>query len=232
MDLFDKCRQFTRAREAMETGIYPYFRAISSGQDTEVVIKGQKMIMIGSNNYLGLTSDTRVKEAAVAAVRKFGSGCTGSRFLNGTLELHEELEARLAEFMEKEAALVFSTGFQTNLGTLAPLLGRGELLFMDRANHASLVDGSRLTFGKTYKYGHNDAADLDRVARLRAGGLRGVIRALRADRQSRGRDSPARLARHRRRGGRVRRRCGNSSPPGLMSTLATPTAEHRCTCSA
>lgn len=163
MDLFDKCRQFTRAREVMDAGLYPYFRAISSGQDTEVIIKGQRLIMIGSNNYLGLTSDERVKEAAIAAIRKFGSGCTGSRFLNGTLELHEELEAKLAVFMEKEAALVFSTGFQTNLGTLSPIVGRGEHLFMDRANHASLVDGSRLTFGKTYKYHHNDMEDLDRV---------------------------------------------------------------------
>jgi 8-amino-7-oxononanoate synthase len=163
VDLFDKCRQFTRAREVMEAGLYPYFRAISSGQDTEVVIKGQRMIMIGSNNYLGLVSDPRVKEAAIAAVRKFGSGCTGSRFLNGTLELHEQLEHELAVFMEKEACLVFSTGFQTNLGTLSAIMGRSEHLYMDRANHASLVDGARLTFGKTYKYGHNDMADLDRV---------------------------------------------------------------------
>lgn len=163
MDLFDKCRQFTRAREVMQAGLYPYFRAISSGQDTEVTIKGQRLIMIGSNNYLGLTSDPRVKEAAIDAVRKFGSGCTGSRFLNGTLELHEELERELARFMEKEAALVFSTGFQTNLGTLSAIVGRGDHLFMDRANHASLVDGARLAFGKTYKYGHNDIEDLERV---------------------------------------------------------------------
>ena len=143
--------------------MYPYFRAISSGQDTEVVIKGQRLIMIGSNNYLGLTSDSRVKEAAINAINRFGSGCTGSRFLNGTLELHEELEARLARFMDKEAALVFSTGYQTNLGTLSAIMGRNEALFMDRANHASLVDGARLTFGKTYKYGHNDMEDLERV---------------------------------------------------------------------
>ena len=103
--------------------MYPYFRAISSGQDTEVVIKGQRLIMIGSNNYLGLTSDPRVKEAAIDAINRFGSGCTGSRFLNGTLELHEELEARLARFMDKEAALVFSTGYQTNLGTALLYLG-------------------------------------------------------------------------------------------------------------
>jgi 8-amino-7-oxononanoate synthase len=147
----------------MDAGLYPYFRAISSGQDTEVTIKGQRLIMIGSNNYLGLVSDPRVKEAAVAAVKKFGSGCTGSRFLNGTLELHEEMEGRLAKFMDKEAALMFSTGFQTNLGTLAAIVGRNEYLFQDRANHASLVDGSRLSFGKTHRYHHNDMADLDRV---------------------------------------------------------------------
>jgi 8-amino-7-oxononanoate synthase len=147
----------------MDAGLYPYFRAISSGQDTEVMIKGQRLIMIGSNNYLGLVSDPRVKEAAIEAVKKFGSGCTGSRFLNGTLELHEELEERLATFMGKEAALVFSTGFQTNLGTLSAIVGRNEILLQDRANHASLVDGSRLAFGKTYRYGHNDMADLDRV---------------------------------------------------------------------
>lgn len=163
MDLFEKCRNFTRAREVMDAGLYPYFRAISSGQDTEVTIKGQRLIMIGSNNYLGLVSDPRVKEAAIAAVQKFGSGCTGSRFLNGTLELHEELEGRLAKFMGKEAALIFSTGFQTNLGTLSAIVGRNELMFQDRANHASLVDGSRLAFGKTYRYDHNDMADLEAV---------------------------------------------------------------------
>jgi 8-amino-7-oxononanoate synthase len=147
----------------MDAGLYPYFRAISSGQDTEVTIKGQRLIMIGSNNYLGLVSDPRVKEAAINAVRKFGSGCTGSRFLNGTLELHEEMEGRLAKFMGKEAALIFSTGFQTNLGTLSAIVGRNELLIQDRANHASLVDGSRLSFGKTYRYDHNDMVDLENV---------------------------------------------------------------------
>jgi 8-amino-7-oxononanoate synthase len=147
----------------MDAGLYPYFRAISSGQDTEVTIKGQRLIMIGSNNYLGLVSDPRVKEAAITAVQKFGSGCTGSRFLNGTLELHEELEGRLARFMGKESALIFSTGFQTNLGTLAAIVGRNELLIQDRANHASLVDGSRLAFGKTYRFDHNDMDNLERV---------------------------------------------------------------------
>ena len=142
VDIFDKCTNFTRATEAKKAGLYPYFRAISSEQDTEVVIQGETLIMIGSNNYLGLTSDPRVKEAAIAAVNQYGSGCTGSRLLNGTLELHEKLEAELADFMNKEAALVFSTGFQTNLGTLSAIVAKGELLFMDRANHASLVDGS------------------------------------------------------------------------------------------
>ena len=163
MDLFDKCRSFTRAREVMEAGFYPYFRPISSGQDTEVTIRGQRLIMIGSNNYLGLVSDPRVKEAAIDALRKFGTGCSGSRFLNGTLELHEELESRLATFMGKEATLIFSTGFQTNLGTLAAIVGRNEYLIQDKANHASLVDGSRLAFGKTLRYEHNDMDDLRKV---------------------------------------------------------------------
>jgi 8-amino-7-oxononanoate synthase len=161
VDLFDKCRNWTRAREVMEAGLYPYFRPISETSGTEVTIKGQRLIMIGSNNYLGLVTDPRVKEAAKAAIDKFGAGCTGSRFLNGTLELHEELELRLAAFMGKEAAQVFSTGFQTNLGTLAVMVDRKELMYMDRANHASLVDGAMLAFGKTYKYGHNDMTELD-----------------------------------------------------------------------
>lgn len=147
----------------MEAGFYPYFRPISSGQDTEVTIRGQRLIMIGSNNYLGLVSDPRVKEAAIEALRKFGTGCSGSRFLNGTLELHEELEARLAAFMGKESCLIFSTGFQTNLGTLAAIVARNEYLIQDKANHASLVDGSRLAFGKTLRYEHNDMDDLRKV---------------------------------------------------------------------
>lgn len=163
VDIFDKCNSFTRATEAKKAGLYPYFRAISSGQDTEVVIQGQTLIMIGSNNYLGLTSDPRVKEAAISAVNKYGSGCTGSRLLNGTLDLHETLEAELADFMNKDAALVFSTGFQTNLGTLSAIVAKGELLFMDRANHASLVDGSRLTFGRVFRYAHNDMDGLERL---------------------------------------------------------------------
>lgn len=152
-----------RAREAMRQGWYPYFKAIDSGADTEVYIKGKKMIMIGSNNYLGLTQDERVKKSAIAAIEKYGSGCTGSRFLNGTLDIHEELEHRLAEFMQTEAALIFSTGFTTNQGTISALVGRKDLVIGDNENHASIVDGTRLAFGRALKYRHNDMADLDRI---------------------------------------------------------------------
>ncbi|MDZ7292684.1 MAG: pyridoxal phosphate-dependent aminotransferase family protein [candidate division KSB1 bacterium] len=163
MDLFDKCRSFTRAQEAREGGWYPYFKAIESGADSEVMIDGRKLIMVGSNNYLGLTQDPRVKQAAQKAIEEFGSGCTGSRFLNGTLKLHEELEYRLAKFMKREAALCFSTGFQTNLGTIATLVGKDDVIFSDRANHASIVDGCRLSYGHTVKFKHNDLNDLERL---------------------------------------------------------------------
>lgn len=164
-DLFTKCSTGTsaRAREAMEQGWYPYFKAIDSGADTEVFINGHKLIMIGSNNYLGLTQDERVKKAAIAAIEKFGSGCTGSRFLNGTLTIHEELEEKLAEFMNVEATLVFSTGFMTNQGVIAAIVGRKDLVVGDNENHASIVDGTRLAFGRALKYRHNNIADLDRV---------------------------------------------------------------------
>ncbi|HOT96504.1 MAG TPA: pyridoxal phosphate-dependent aminotransferase family protein [bacterium] len=165
-DLFDKCKSATvsaRAREAMEQGWYPYFKAIDSGADTEVMIKGHRLIMIGSNNYLGLTQDPRVKKAAMNAIEQFGSGCTGSRFLNGTLALHEELESRLADFMKKEAVLIFSTGFTTNQGVISALVGRRDLVVGDSENHASIVDGTRLSFGRALKYRHQDMADLDRV---------------------------------------------------------------------
>lgn len=162
-DLFDKCRQFTTAREVMAMGIYPYFRVISSAPGTVVTVDGKELLMIGSNNYLGLTNHPKVVEAAAEAARKFGSGCTGSRFLNGTLDLHVELEHRLATFMKRPAALVFSTGFQTNLGTISCLVGRNDTIYADRSNHASLVDGCRLSFGRTVKFAHNDMADLKRV---------------------------------------------------------------------
>ncbi len=164
-DLFSKCSMGTsaRAREAIEQGWYPYFKAIDSGADTEVYINGHKLIMIGSNNYLGLTQDERVKKAAIAAIEKFGSGCTGSRFLNGTLTIHEELEEKLAEFMDVEATLVFSTGFMTNQGVIAAIVGRKDLVVGDNENHASIVDGTRLAFGRALKYRHNNMTDLDRV---------------------------------------------------------------------
>ena len=163
MDLFDRCRNYTRAKETMEAGIYPYFKPIQSGAGSEVIIDGRKMIMIGSNNYLGLTNHPKVKEAAIDAIERYGTGCTGSRFLNGTLDIHEELEERLAAFVHMESSLVFSTGFQTNLGTIATLVGKDDLMFTDRSDHASIVDGCRIAFGKTIKYKHNDMSDLERV---------------------------------------------------------------------
>ena len=163
MDLFEKCYKFTRAKEAMAQGLYPYFQAIESGASSEVVISGRKLFMLGSNNYLGLTQHPKVKEAAVKAIQKYGSGCTGSRFLNGTLTIHEELEERLADFMGYEAALVFSTGFQTNQGAISTIVGKTDLILADRQNHASIVDGCRLAFGRTVKFRHNDMDDLERV---------------------------------------------------------------------
>jgi 8-amino-7-oxononanoate synthase len=162
-DIFEKCFNFTEAKEAIKAGIYPYFHALTSGQDTEVIIGGKRVIMLGSNNYLGLTSDPRLKEAAIKAVEKYGSGCSGSRFLNGTLDLHIELEERLAAFVKKEAALVFSTGFQTNLGIISAIAGRNDYIIGDRQNHASLVDACRLSFAKFLKFKHNDMEDLERV---------------------------------------------------------------------
>lgn len=163
MDLFDKANQWTAADDVRRAGVYPYFRAISSGQGTEVVVDGKKMIMVGSNNYLGLVDHPAVKEAMIRAVERYGSGCTGSRFLNGTLDLHEELEAKLAAFMGTEACLVFSTGFQSNLGVLSTIASRGDFILSDRENHASIYDGCRMSFAKTLKYGHNDPADLERI---------------------------------------------------------------------
>lgn len=162
-DIFEKCFNYTDAKKVMEAGVYPYFHALDSGQDTEVIMNGKRTIMLGSNNYLGLTSDERVKRAAIKAVEKFGSGCSGSRFLNGTLTLHNELEKRLAKFVKKEAALTFSTGFQTNLGIISAIAGRNDYIISDRGNHASLVDGCRLSFAKNVKYRHNDMVDLERI---------------------------------------------------------------------
>jgi 8-amino-7-oxononanoate synthase len=168
--IFQKCVDFTRPQQVQAMGVYPYFRQISSASDHSVLIDGRQQIMIGSNNYLGLTTDPRVKKAATDAVAKYGSGCTGSRFLNGTLDIHVRLEEELAEFLNKEAALVFSTGFQSNLGTISCLIEKGETILIDRSVHASIVDGTRLSFGKTYKFGHNDMDDLARVLRQQSNG--------------------------------------------------------------
>jgi 8-amino-7-oxononanoate synthase len=162
-DVFKKCLAYTRHQEIKDKGLYPYFRAIESSADREVTISGRRMIMIGSNNYLGLTTHPKVKEAAIQAIRKYGSGCTGSRFLNGTLDIHEELEARLAKFMRKEKVLLFSTGFQANLGAISTLAGKDDIILCDRMNHASVVDGCRLSFGRTIKFKHNDLEDLERL---------------------------------------------------------------------
>jgi 8-amino-7-oxononanoate synthase len=163
MDLFEKCRAYTRARDVMELGVYPYFHVLTSGQDTVVTMEGRKTIMLGSNNYLGLTADPRVKEAAIKAVEKYGSGCSGSRFLNGTLDLHIDLEQALARFLQKEDCVVFSTGFQSNLSIISAIAGRNDYILSDNTNHASIVDGTRLSFARTLKYKHNDMDDLERL---------------------------------------------------------------------
>ena len=163
MDLFEKCRKYTTARDAIERGVYPYFIPLNENEGTEVVYKGQRLIMCGSNNYLGLTTHPKVREAAIQAISRYGTSCTGSRFLNGTLVMHEQLEAELAEWVGKEAALVFSTGMQTNLGTISALIGRDDVVVLDKEDHASIVDGARLGYGKIERYRHNDLDHLEKV---------------------------------------------------------------------
>jgi len=176
VDIFDKCFSYTAANEVRAAGVYPYFHPIESGPGDEVIVEGKKCIMIGSNNYLGLVNHPKVKEAAANAVKKYGSGCTGSPFLNGTLDLHLELQDRLAKFAKAESALVFSTGFQTNLGTVSCLAGKNDSLIIDRQVHACIVDACRLSYGKTYKFAHNDMEDLERVlANVRNNNSRGGI---------------------------------------------------------
>ena len=166
MSIFDKCSQWPEDRSPdffRAAGIYPYFRVIMSQQDPVVTMDGRQVVMCGSNNYLGLTSHPKVKEAAIEAIRKYGTGCAGSRFLNGTLDIHVELEEKLARFFRKEAGLVYATGYQTNLGVLSALVGRGEVALSDRQNHASIVDGLRLSYGEVRKFKHNDVKDLEKV---------------------------------------------------------------------
>ena len=160
--LFDKCRNFTRAREIQAAGLYPYFKPISRSEDTVVVIEGKERIMMGSNNYLGLTHHPEVLAAARSALERYGSGCTGSRFLNGTLDLHEQLESELAEFFGKETCLVFSTGYQANLGVISGLVGRGDVVFLDKLDHASIVDGAKMSHGETVRFNHGDLVGLER----------------------------------------------------------------------
>jgi len=163
MDIFKKCFNFTEAREAIEGGYYPYFIPLDENEGTEVEYEGRRLIMCGSNNYLGLTTHPKVKQAAVDAINRYGTSCTGSRFLNGTLVLHEQLENELADFVGKDDALVFSTGMQVNLGTISSLIGRDDVVILDKDDHASIVDGARLGYGKIERFRHNDYEHLERV---------------------------------------------------------------------
>lgn len=163
MDIFDKALRYTDAKDVMATGLYPYFLPLEGNEGAEAVYQGRRIVMCGSNNYLGLTTHPKVRQASIDAVKHYGTSCTGSRFLNGTLELHLELERRLADWVGMEAALVFSTGMQVNLGTISAIVGRGDTVVLDKADHASLVDGARLSWGDTKRFRHNDMDDLEHV---------------------------------------------------------------------
>ncbi len=156
-----KLSKYTAPQEAMAAGIYPYFRAISSEQDPEVVMNGQKVLMFGSNCYTGLVNDPRIKEAAIEATRKYGTGCAGSPFLNGTLDLHKQLEARIAEYIGKEDVMIYSSGFEVNLGVVSCLTGREDYILWDEQDHASIIEGRRLSFSQSLKYKHNDMESLE-----------------------------------------------------------------------
>jgi 8-amino-7-oxononanoate synthase len=162
-DLFDKANAFTIAHETKASGLYPYFLAMEGNEGSEAIYQGRRILMFGSNNYLGLTTHPKVREAAARAVEEFGTSCTGSRFLNGTLELHLQLERELAAWVGKEAALVFSTGMQTNLGVVSSLIGRSDTVVLDKEDHASIVDAARLGFGQIKRYRHNDMDQLERM---------------------------------------------------------------------
>jgi len=163
MDIFEKCYQYTQAKDLIKEGFYPYFLPLDENEGTEVEFEGHRLIMCGSNNYLGLTTHPKVKKAAKDAIERYGTSCTGSRFLNGTLALHEKLEKELAEFVSKEDSLIFSTGMQVNLGTISALTGRSDVLILDKDDHASIVDGARLGHGKIERFRHNDIEHLERV---------------------------------------------------------------------
>ena len=161
MDIFKKCFEWKDPETVREMGLYPYFRMIASGQDPVVTMNGSRVIMLGSNNYLGLTNHPEIKKAAAKALAVYGTGTAGSRFLNGTLDIHVELEERLARFMKREAALTFSTGFQVNLGAISSLVERHDAVVLDSLDHACILDGARLSFGRMLKYQHNDMASLE-----------------------------------------------------------------------
>lgn len=161
IDLFEKCLNSSLVEETRKANIYPYFHELESRQDTEVIMEGKRRIMLGSNNYLGLTVNSVVVDAAKAALDQYGSGCSGSRFLNGTLRLHVQLEEELAEFIGKEAVMTFSTGYQTNLGIISALISRQDYIICDRENHASIYDGCKLSYGKMLRYRHSDMEDLE-----------------------------------------------------------------------
>lgn len=162
-DLFQKAQNFTQAKEAMAMGIYPYFRALSDSEGTTAIFEGKEVVMIGSNNYLGLTTDPRVRQAAIDAIHRYGTSVTGSRFLNGTLELHLELDRRLANFVGKEAAIVFPTGYQTNVGTISALVGKGDYVIIDKDAHACIVDGCMMSRGEMKRFRHSDISSLETV---------------------------------------------------------------------
>jgi 8-amino-7-oxononanoate synthase len=163
MDIFEKCRNYTIAKEAIAAGYYPYFIPLTENEGSEAEYRGHRLIMCGSNNYLGLTTHPKVHKAAVDAIARFGTSCTGSRFLNGTLELHEQLEQELADWVGKPSALIFSTGMQTNLGTISALVEREDTVILDKQDHASIVDGAKLSWGNTKRFVHNDMANLERI---------------------------------------------------------------------
>ncbi len=162
MPLFKKCEEYVYIRELVDKGIYPYFHELESKQDIEVMMEGKRRIMLGSNNYLGLTVNQEVIDAGVEAMKKYGTGCSGSRFLNGTLDLHNKLERELADFLGTEDCVTFSTGFQSNLGIISAICGRQDYIFNDRENHASIYDGCKLSYAKVTRYRHNDMADLEK----------------------------------------------------------------------
>ncbi|HPG92061.1 MAG TPA: pyridoxal phosphate-dependent aminotransferase family protein [Clostridia bacterium] len=163
MDIFEKCYGFTKVDEIKAMGVYPYFHELQSRQDVEVVMEGKRRIMLGSNNYLGLTTNPEVVEAGIKALEKYGTGCSGSRFLNGTLEMHLELERELADFLGKPKALIFSTGFQSNLGIISAVAGKNDYMICDRENHASIYDGCKLSYGKMLRYSHSDMEHLEKL---------------------------------------------------------------------